>query len=1052
MAAIRYTALYTSLNGQDYQLDLYDTNFTGSATEISLGDGGCQISYDASGDKKFNPICASTMQWKFIVEDETARSWIESLITSIPEKTIYAYLTEMNFDTDPVLIWGGYLLLDLSSMPDESFPYEVSMRAVDGLALLKEQKWMKVGATGYTENDTYIADGRQNFIYWITEVLIKCDSHTVALGSVDYDFSTSVAWYNADMGAGSLLNDDPLKLTHVVMDTFYKLKDNGEYEPENTYKVLEAICTTWGMRVIYWEGRYHFIQVNEYLMNESGTFAAPDNINAKIYDLDGVSTSNLEYLGNTYFSRYQLPLNTTGLYANVGLQKLAESEYTFLPAIKNSIVQFEAIENVNYFTGYPDMFTEAEFATSNSSNSAIFNSKPIGTFTNAHNGAGWYLYLVMNLQGSVISQQWGTFMYMFTIRARQSGTTPWTYQLNKAGFGNGALSWGPWGSGIGWGNIGTGLMSGGVTCILNIFNPATYNQDTCIYDSGQSPNGKIPQPSWTASGDWEFEICTVAVAQNGSGYQNGFSPTYRGWGNQGLGWSNQNTPAQMGTPCAFAQSRATNTEIMTITYADSLGVSGPQGQVNFNTIFSPIMSAANNLGYSLISTYVQTTTTDTHTNTITGVKWGDTASPDSLGSIMVEDATTGILSFPDPTGLWDRGLAGGTKTMAEILAVQVIENQYHANPVLNGTIALSVVNKYNVDLSTSYIKQLCPLTRLVDRDSTPYILMRGKFNTMADEWEGEWWQVNNSTITTVVTTTGGGSDLPADTDDNYGLQGKIGQFAGGSQFVANDSKTKVAEIDGTITAGTTNSIAIKKILDIQGNDIALLKKGMKLTILNPTSEDRGALSISITLAADQAATDVALTIETIDVLYDISPTAPIYLDLADSYNTAIEGMSQEWTIRLEGTNLESYRSPTYILNGEDDTRSGRMGTINALAPTYINAQQSLKSGAFLCDADYTIVSARFVVSGTNNVGFTMLVYKTTPINGSNANTATYELASGSVTLLGDDKTVVKVLSLNEESSLELAAGDLIIPAVWVQEGEEGTSFRGSLSFTLAKRI
>ena len=951
MAGIRYTSNYTSFNGQEYQLDIYDTNFTGSETDISLGDGGCEISYDASGDKKFNPICASTMEWKFMVEDDDARDWIEDLITTIPEKTIYAYLYENNFNTDPVLIWGGYLLLDLSSMPDESFPYEVTMRAVDGLALLKEQKWMKAGASGYTEADTYIADGRQNFIYWITEVLIKCDSHTASLGAIDYDFSTSVRWYNADMGAASFLDDDPLKLTHVTMDTFYELKDNGDYEPQDTYKVLEAICTTWGLRVVYWEARYHFIQVNEYIMPEAGTFAAPDNIYSRVYNLAGALQGNLEYLGNNYFSRYQLELNTTGTYGKVGIQKLAESEYTFMPAIKNSIVNFEAIENVNYFTGYPIMFTEAEFLTSDTNNEAIFHSKPIGTFTNPHLAQGWYLYLVMNLRGSVITQMWGTFMYMFTIRARLVGTTPWTYQLNKAGFGNGQLTWGPWGSGNGWGNIGTGLMTGGIVQILNIFNPQSYNQDTNIFDSGQTPGGKIPEPSWTASGDWEFEICTVAVAQGGVGWQNGFQDTRKGWGNQGLGFSNASNPPAMGTPCAFAKSYASNTEIMSIEYADSVNNIGPQGQVNFNSIFSPIMSAANNLGVSLISTYVQTTTTDTHTNKISGVRWGDTASPDSQGSIMVENADTGVLSFPDPTGLWDRALAGGTKTMAEVLAGQVIENQYHANPILNGKIALSVINKYNTDLSTSYIKQICPLTRVVDRDATPYVLMRGTFNTMSDEWDGEWWQVINTSVSTITIITGGGT---GSSDDNQNALGKLGQFGGGSTQIANDSRLKVAEVSGTITAGEINDFAIKRIMDIQGNDIALLKKGMKLTIIDPNSNEQGALSVSVTLSADQAAEDEELAIVPVVLDYDISPSSKIYLDVVDSYSQVLSYTPEFLMATCTGI------ATTSATNGEASA---------VIIPFDNSTRQSVGTDIYITSAEGATANTFTIGSATGNYEF-----------------------------------------------------------------------------------
>ena len=70
------------------------------------------------------------------------------------------------------MLWCGYLVLDLKDEQDVSYPYEVSLTAVDGLASLKDIPYVRetnvdTGATPtfpYIAGDTFIDAGYFNLL------------------------------------------------------------------------------------------------------------------------------------------------------------------------------------------------------------------------------------------------------------------------------------------------------------------------------------------------------------------------------------------------------------------------------------------------------------------------------------------------------------------------------------------------------------------------------------------------------------------------------------------------------------------------------------------------------------------------------------------------------------------------------------------------------------------------------------------------------------------------------------------------------------------------
>ena len=328
---------------------------------------------------------------------------------------------------------------------------------------------------------------------------------------------------------------------------------------------------------------------------------------------------------------------------------------------------------------------------------------------------------------------------------------------------------------------------------------------------------------------------------------------------------------------------------MSVTYTDSVGAPLPNGAVNYNTVFSAIMTASNNIGYTMQNTFVSTLTTDSKTNVVQGVKYGDTTSPNAPGTLFTVNKSTGLITATEPLGEWGRSVIGGTDTFSELLAKQVINNQYHSNPCINGTIMTSKLDKFMyVDPSFSGIRQLNPIARIVDRDLNPYVFMRGAWSTAMDEWTGSWWGVINSTTSTVTNGSTGGPDDPIGNDDGpswEGLQkppssnvqalssaGKIGRFDGTLQQDDFPDKFFITTTDQITSAGTITSIPTNTIRDYNGESYAMLKKGMSLLIIDTEYEGRnGVLHLhEVVVSADQVAGATEIYIESYVLGSDIA--------------------------------------------------------------------------------------------------------------------------------------------------------------------------------------
>ena len=340
---IFYTS-YKSYNGWEYYMEFFVRDYTGAPSEISLGQGGPVISYDTDTEDRDNPILASQMEIPFIVNTGSQNSFIDNLRDTYKEQDVYVHLYKStSANVSP--LWSGFLLMDLSDKEDVWYPFEVKLKATDGIALLKDRDFVKDGATKpYINTDMNWGPGR--FTYWIGKILQKVGSATSAEGShANPHFRTSVNWYNSQhTGTGQSV--DPLYNTQVKASWTHESDDNGNYTPMSCYDVLKELMKSWHCRIVYWNHVFWIIQIPEYNALPGGTNLNPDNIPTRIYTLGGTPNGDEAYVGSLYNSIYQL---STG----VEIEKLTGTKYQFYPRLKSVTAQYQSGGGTNYYGGFP---------------------------------------------------------------------------------------------------------------------------------------------------------------------------------------------------------------------------------------------------------------------------------------------------------------------------------------------------------------------------------------------------------------------------------------------------------------------------------------------------------------------------------------------------------------------------------------------------------------------------------------------------------------------------------------------------------------------------
>jgi|GEM_PF-3693173 len=867
----KYDIDYKSMADEDYTLEFWVDGWAGSSTEINLGSSGPEIKYETSGQEKFTYILASSLEIPFIVEDIGMQDFITDLQDgTYEEKDVYVHLFNSRDTTKP--LWSGFILMDLAAKEDVSFPYEVKLTAIDGLSLLKDRPFVRDTNTDtgaavvfpYEKEDVYW-NNYDKITDWIQIILAKTGASTTTEGvpsGGSYTYKTSINWYNSTMPSAGQA-DDPLAWTQCKMNSVYDRDENGKYTPKSTYEVLESLCKVWGMRCVYWNNCFHFVQIPEYETNESGTTASPINISTREYYHTGSVRGDAAYIGSTNLGRYDLQFENITNVNNAGLQKLAGTQYENYAPIKKIITDFSVLADENRFFGFPAMDQ-----TTNTGD--LIASSEISTYTDAADNSGWFCQIPLNFSNisSELTLGGGSFprtldmKLCFSIRAREAGTTPYTKMLTESGS---TLSWVAYTAPTGSNNVPDDMINANVT------NIDIGTSQRIIWDSTGYTNGVIPTDA-AFTGDWEFEFFTytqgAATIVNYHGKLS--SPSNGNWGVYRAGTTN--------TTFDYSDVYDSNNDFMGL-FAQVTG-----GAIGANSTLSEFITAAS----------------DSYSRDITGLYWGDSPLIDNPSALRVWNGSAFVKA--NAAGKWGKGIITGTTNFTVLLANEIMKSQDAASYRMNVSSALSETDKED----SGKLKMVNPIGRLKDVNSQKYVFLSGTFSTLRDEWNGVWFQQTYNS----------GISITRNTEENYGLSS--GNITGGGNqgsLLGQGSQQMVvpwgaSQISSRITAGAVTTLNITPVGDtiIFTNDI--------IYVTDNKSQQR----VSFTVASNVGATDTTITVVSKTITNDIREGAVVGIDnenLFEQYQRKTEGTIAGMPVTSDSIGKYSFKGGIYSIVGVD---------------------------------------------------------------------------------------------------------------------------------------
>lgn len=260
--AKRFYSEFTSIHNIDYVVEVWDSDFSGSATTFDLGVGGFSLSYSGDNNERFATIFASQVEFTFYVSNGFHTSFEQALIVNTEGRFSVKIFREGS------LYWVGQILPDIVEILDQPTVHGRPMviKATDGLGRLKEIDYNDSG-TAYT--------GTETIIEHLFNILGKLN--ILSLMSTDC-VKTSLGWREDSMTTG-----DQYALTRIGHKAFIKVDDKGTFNYANCADVLKQLLLAFNARIMQVDGCFYIIQVGQYVANSMTVYA---------YDSSGTATGS----------------------------------------------------------------------------------------------------------------------------------------------------------------------------------------------------------------------------------------------------------------------------------------------------------------------------------------------------------------------------------------------------------------------------------------------------------------------------------------------------------------------------------------------------------------------------------------------------------------------------------------------------------------------------------------------------------------------------------------------------------------------------------------
>jgi hypothetical protein len=252
------------MNGNTYQLDIYEKDYSGSIITIPVSTSPFVIKANASSDNQFEPILASELNVNLDITDN------QDDFIDFANEDQFRYYARLTYSGN--LVFQGWILADAMTSPFTTGRVECSFSIIDGLAMLK--------TIFYTPTQQYTT-----VLETVREIITNC------LNALNYPqgFNLNIATSTFAGGMDNRdddISNDPMSQSYMWPSNWFNdqqitTPDISDYYYSDfisCYDILEQLLTGWGCQLFQANGEWYITNVNE---------MASDNIYLSKYDNEG---------------------------------------------------------------------------------------------------------------------------------------------------------------------------------------------------------------------------------------------------------------------------------------------------------------------------------------------------------------------------------------------------------------------------------------------------------------------------------------------------------------------------------------------------------------------------------------------------------------------------------------------------------------------------------------------------------------------------------------------------------------------------------------------
>lgn len=326
--AVRYRSEFKSTEGRLWRIDVADSTHVGDPDTFKVASNGFELNYRSENQEINAPILGSQLRFAMQLEDSGMADFPDDIANGAENRFTVVLYDFPDDEATPSFFWCGVIDSQVTEEEDMSFPRDLVITAVDGIALLKDIEY-KATIAALKWQGRYV--GFDGLVQIIARCLQKLPHIQLYENLFEKFLVTAINTYSEEIAPSSL--NDPLFYSEIDNQAFAEGQTSGNAKFLSCYDVLKEILLAFEARIMLTNG-YFLIEELEHRLVTIGT-----NNWSRYYEYDVA-----EPFANT------LPA-PQDISPSGDSRRIRGGSYSFLPALKKVRVKQRVDAMRNLFQG-----------------------------------------------------------------------------------------------------------------------------------------------------------------------------------------------------------------------------------------------------------------------------------------------------------------------------------------------------------------------------------------------------------------------------------------------------------------------------------------------------------------------------------------------------------------------------------------------------------------------------------------------------------------------------------------------------------------------------